>query len=363
MRLPQLIGEILRSTASQKVATVMVAVLTAAMCASTLLTVGRSAAAADQVHERLESAGARRLVVTDARSGGFLTASMVTVVSGLDAVERAIGLTSAVDVTNTALRGEGQKVIARGVVGDIHDAVELVEGRWPNPGEALVSATALDRLHMDRPVGAVTDSEGRTASVVGRFAPIPPYAELAEGAVIAAAITQPAHTIDVLVDAEASATVTERAVLATLDRVDPNDLDVRSPVGLAEVQAAVMGDLSEFSRRLMLLVLGVGGLLVAVVALSDVLLHRRDLGRRRAVGAARWVLVHLAVGRAVVSGVIGAILGTAVGIIATAALGQQVSSGFSIGTAILAVLTSGLATALPAMVAAYRDPVRVLRTP
>ena len=72
-----------------------------------------------------------------------------------------------------------------------------------------------------------------------------------------------------------------------------------------------------FGRSLLLIILAVGGFFVASVVLADVLVHGRDLGRRRTLGAAR----------------------------------------------VLAILAAVAAAVLPAIFAAVRDPVRVLRTP
>jgi len=357
------VSEAVRSAYAQRVATVMVVVLTAAMCASTLLTVGRSAAAERQVAATLEDAGSRRLVVTDARSSGFITPSMVDMIAGLATVERAVGISTPTDVTNARIGPGGTKVVERQVIGPMHDAVRLVDGRWPREGEALVSAAVLGRLGMDEPVGAVARADGTTFAVVGTFEPRAPFEDLGDGVVVLAAPGEAAHSIDVLIRSSTAATATERAVLATLGRPDRADLNVTSPASLAEVQHAVMGDLSAFGRRLMLLVLGVGGLLVAVVALSDVLLRRRELGRRRALGAPRWVLISLVVGRTAVAAVVGAAGGTGIGVVVTANLGQSVPVTFALGTAILAVVVATVATVPPAVTAANRDPVRVLRTP
>lgn len=60
--------EVAATAVAQRVSTMMVAFLAAAMCVTTLLTVGRAAAAEQQVAARLDAAGSRTLTVTDRSS-------------------------------------------------------------------------------------------------------------------------------------------------------------------------------------------------------------------------------------------------------------------------------------------------------
>lgn len=367
MRLTQLAREALASARAQKTPTTLVAILVAAMCATTLLTVGRAAAAEAQVNVRMESAGSRHLQVTDAKAQDFLTATVVGQAAQLSTVERAVGFGTTVDVASAAMSSGGSTIPAWTVVGQISDVVTLVAGRWPEPGEALVSTNAQDRLGFDAPVGAVTAAGTGLVEtaypVVGRYEARDPYNDLITGVVIAAPTGTTARTLDVIAAQSAGASLTQRAVLALLNRTDPADLSIQSPATLAEVQEAVLGDLARFNRSLTLLVLGAGALLVAVVALADVLLHRTDLGRRRALGAPRWALTTLVVGRTAIGGLLGAVVGTAIATTWTMRAGQPLDLTFIAAVAALSVLCAATAALPPAMLAAFQDPVRVLRTP
>ena len=363
MRIDELIAEAARTTWAQKVSSLIVALLAGAMCVTTLLTVGRTAAAEGQVAQRLEDAGSRHLVVADASATGFLSMSTVDVIASLNTVERVIGVSTTGDVTS-ALAGTGAlKVPVRTVVGDLASAVDLVAGRWPAPGEALASATALDRLAFDAPVGAVRDATGATVPVVGRFTARAPYSDLAEGLVLAGASDTVPTSLDIVVTSSSAGAATETAVLRILDRPDPRDVRITSPATLAEVQGVVMGDLGIYSRRLMVLVLTAGACLVAAIALADVMLHRKDLGRRRALGASRAVLIGLTVVRSVIAAIAGAGVGAGTATLALRASTLPLEVSFLTGTAVLAVLITAAATVPPAVLAAFRDPVEVLRTP
>lgn len=364
MRLLTTLGEAARSATAQRVSSAMVAVLCAAICAVTLLTVGRTAAAEAQVLSRLDTAGSRLLVVADDRDTGVVTPAVVAVLAGLDTVERAVGMDAPADMVNTVIGDGGTRVPAWRITGDLTQVVTLTSGRWPAPGEALVSDGATDRLGLTHPAGSVTSTTtGTQHDVVGSFDPREPFNDLAAGLVIAGDGQAPARSVQIVVTTVDAARVTEQLTLRTLAPRDPSDLSVRSPTALADVQKAVSGDLGDYGRGLLLLTLGGGAFLIAAVVLGEVLLRRRDLGRRRALGAPRWALVTLVVTRTVAAAVPGAALGTAVGVAAAGAWADRPPVDFSLATGVLTILVAATAATVPAVIAATRDPVSVLRTP
>lgn len=361
MRFRELLGEVWASTRAQQVSAIMVGVLVGAMCLTTLLTVGRSAAAEIQIAERMESAGSRLVVVRDTGDEDLVSQSAVGVVAALSAVDAAVGLTTATDVANGAVRDEAARVPARALVGDLSSAVDLVDGRWPSPGEALVSAAAQERLGMDRPFGYVTDGTTEHA-VVGQFSPTDLVAELADGVVVASPDGR-ADYLALLARDAASTEPTVQRVLSILRPQDASRLIVETPQSLAQVQQQVAGDLGDFSRGLLLGVLTAGASLIAVIVLADVLLRRADLGRRRALGATRTVITLIVAGRVIVPAILGAGLGSALGVVITSRMGTAPPPTFIAATAVLALLAAVVASVPPAVYAANRDPVRVLRTP
>jgi len=126
---------------------------------------------------------------------------------------------------------------------------------------------------------------------------------------------------------------------------------------------AVSDQLAGFGRSLLLMILGVGGLFVAAVVLADVLVRRRDLGRRRTLGITRGDLTALVTIRAAISAALGALLGATAGMITCTRIGYTPSISFTTAIAILAVLTAATAALAPAAYAARLDPVAVMRTP
>ncbi len=245
-----------------------------------LAAVGRTAAAEEQVAQRLDAAGSRVLVVADTRGGDLIGQAVVDQTRGLSTTERAVGVVVPVDLTNGVVGPGGTRVPAWSIVGDLADVADLTAGRWPGPGEALVSPQAQATLGMDHPVGSVA-----LASTT----------EVMDHNVV---ITDP--------------TAAQSTVLTLIDPPSVDAVTVQSPVGPAELQAEVAGDLTTFGRTLLLGVLGAGALLVAIVVLADVLVRRTDLGRRRALGATRATILSLVIARTLLPALLGAAIGTAV---------------------------------------------------
>lgn len=366
MRPGALLREAVATAWAAKIPTALVCALVAIMCAATLATVGRTAAAQDQVLERLDSAGARLLVITDTGTE-LLGAAVIDQTRALSVVERAIGARSPVDVTNGVVGAGGARAPAWMIVGDPSDAVTLTQGRWPRPGEALISAHAQHTLGMDHPVGVVdvaSTTNPASHNVVGAFTPLTPFEDYATGVLIAAPpVVSAVDSLHVITTGADVSEIAQRVVLGLIDPPRLDDLTVHSPLTLAQVQDEITGDLTTFGRALLLGVLGAGAILIAVIVLADVLLRRSDLGRRRALGATRTTILALVVTRTLLAAILGACLGTATGLAIAAQYGPPPPWNFTVGTAALALLAALISTLPPALLAATRDPVRVLRTP
>ncbi|WP_162802012.1 ABC transporter permease [Ornithinimicrobium murale] len=366
MRFTSLLREALSTAWANKVPTALVAMLVAIMCATTLATVGRTAAAEQQVADRLDAAGSRLLVVTDTRGGDLLTPAVVQQTHELSVTERAVGVQIPVDVVNKVIGSGGTRVPAWIVHGDLSEVLRLTAGRWPGPGEALVAAQAQTALGMDDPVGAVELASSTAVgdySVVGAFEPREPFGQYAAGLVIAAETAAVSDSLYVVVTDSSVASAAQSAVLGLVAPPDFDSVSVESPVALAELQAEVAADLGTFGRTLLLGVLGAGALLVAIVVLSDVLVRRKDLGRRRALGATRGTIVAMVIFRTLFPALLGAALGVGMGLWLASRFEASPPWEFTTGTAVLALLAAVASAVLPALYAATRDPVRVLRTP
>ena len=100
-----------------------------------------------------------------------------------------------------------------------------------------------------------------------------------------------------------------RSILSILAPTDVQGVQVDSPAALAETARDLNAQMSGFGRTLLLLILGAGGFFVAAVVLADVLIRRRDLGRRRTLGVTRADLIALVSLRTLITALLGAALG------------------------------------------------------
>ena len=362
MRITGIIREALASAWAAKVSSLLIAIVSAAMCFAALATVGQTAANQAAVQAKLEGAGARVLIVRDMSGQGFINNRTLASVARLSSVERAIALGMPFDSTNGRIGPGGTLVTTWPLHGDLAQAITLVRGRWPLPGEALITATAQARLGLAEPIGYLAWGTNQYP-IVGSYVPVPGFEDFATGAVVNDNAVEAGTELRVIIDSISAAGITQSAVLGILAPADAGSVSVQSPLGLAELSQVVGTQLAGFGRNLLWLILGVGGLFVAAVVLADVLVRRRDLGRRRTLGATRGGLTALVVVRAGVCALVGVVIGVVAGWVVTARIGQAPGLDFAVAVGVLATLTAAIVAVLPAMYAARVDPVRVMRTP
>lgn len=153
----------------------------------------------------------------------------------------------------------------------------------------------------------------------------------------------------------------QNAALAVLDP-DPASIQVVLASAANSAAQDLAGTFNGFGRSVLLLILGAGAFFVAAVVLADVLIRRRDLGRRRTLGITRTALIALVATRTVLAAAVGAAVGVVSGLW-VASRGTDLPLAFAGGVAFLATLTALIACLPPALLAASRDPVEIMRTP
>ena len=364
MRIGTLIREAWASVWASKVPSVLCAVVVAAMCVASIVTVGKSASAAAAMAARLEQAGARQLAVIDSQAQGFITEMALEQVTSLNTVVAANSLGIPMDVTNGDIGRGGTKVPAWTVYGSLENLGGIVRGRAPEPGEAIVSVEAMRGLGLAEPVGFVVNSAGEQFPVVGAFRAKEPFDDLATGIVINPENVAPAREIRVVISDMSAARVTVNAVLSILKPPDIQGVHIESPTSLADTAADLNAQLANYGRSLLLLILGAGSFFVMAVVFADVLVRRRDLGRRRTLGGTRSDLAALVTIRTAFTAAIGAAVGCALAwLINWFSDGIATPLDFTLAVGVLAVLVAIVAGIPPAVFAARRDPVAVMRTP
>lgn len=364
MRAPELLREMWATTWASKVSSALMAIVVATMCFAALTTVGRAVAAAADITQRMEQAGARRLSVVDNRQEGFVNPRTLAVVRQLSTVETANAIGVPFDVVNGHVGRGGIRVAAWPVLGDLTTTATLIRGRWPQPGEAIVSTTQLGKLSFGDPVGYLTTPDGlEQYPVVGSFASKAPFEDLGAGVIVAATAGDPGRELRVVITSVDAARSTVRSVMAVLAPTQVEGVAVESPTAIAETARDIASQQASYGRSLLVLILAVGGVFVAAVALADVLIRRRDLGRRRTLGITRADLTVLVTGRTLITSLAGAILGCLTGWLVNTSGGQPTPLAFAAAVGILATVAAVTSALPPAIYATRLDPVEVLRTP
>lgn len=363
MRLLELLREAAAASLAGRVSSSLILVVVALTCAASLLTVGQQAAAERRLEAELGRPAARTLTITDDKDSRRITTPAVAMLSSLDLAEHVVAFGTPQDVVNGAL-GEGSTKSSIVVLaGETADAFELTRGRMPRPGahEALISEGSRNALGMSSASGVVEADSGQQWNVVGSFRARTPFEQLDSFAIVFDAPPDATYRqIQVTASSVSAVSELQAAVLAVL-APKPGELAIQSPISEADVSAKAQGQLTSFGRSLLLLIFAVSTVFVAVVVLADTLIHRRDLGRRRTLGITRTDLVLLVALRATIPAALGAVVATA-GILVVAALrGTPIPPSFAIAVAFLATLASTLAAIAPAIFAAWRDPVAVMR--
>jgi putative ABC transport system permease protein len=154
------------------------------------------------------------------------------------------------------------------------------------------------------------------------------------------------------------------AILDVLGPDSAGKVSLQTSSALADVRSAVGGELGQYSRRLVLAAFGAGLVLVALVTYAAITQRRQDFGRRRALGATRTDIVAMVAIQSALTGGLGAGVGLALGsLIVLRMTGGPPDAAFLGAVMVLATYASVLAAIPPALAAALRDPVRVLRVP
>lgn len=364
-----ILAESIRSAVNTLVPTMMVAVLACGLSALVLVTSSRTQAAEDSVLKQIVEAGSLNLVLTDTADSGQLDQQMVQAISSLSTVVRAVGLSAPTDMVNQSTGEGGQAVPAWEVAGDIRSVATITGGRLPEEGEALVSETARRELGLDFPAGAVDRRSGvhglsvsDGVPVVGSFRSLEPFSMLDSGIIVAAGPRSRLQSISIVLRSVDVAQPSQAVVLGIVAPRDYATLRVVSPTALAELQESIAADLRASSQGLLILSGTSGSLLVGIVVLSDVLIRRKDLGRRRALGATRWAVVLLVVTRTALAATLGAMIGLLLALVLTPENSRPTTSLVA-AVLVLSVILASVAALGPAAFAAFRDPVRILRTP
>jgi putative ABC transport system permease protein len=359
-----LVSEAARVAVSTPVASLITAIIVAAVCGVILLTTGQTVQAEQDVLGRIDDAGTRLVIAIDEQGTAGIEPAAVERIGALSNVEWVIGLGYAQDGRNANIGEAAIPVPIRVLFGSIPDPI-TINGRTPAIGEGVAGIEAIETLGIPSAVGGV-DTNDTQLAIVGGFSATEPLTDLNRSILTPPDpdTDQPLRSVHVLATSPNEVANVTTSVAMLLGAHDPQSVRYDTSQTLADVRAAVAGELGRYSRRLVLGTLAAGLFLITLSIYSSVTLRKQDFGRRRALGATRTNIVTLVAIHYLLVAALGILVGVGIATIVTLRwTDAPPEATFTTAIAVLALLVTIIAALPPALIAAYRDPVRVLRIP
>lgn len=354
-------AEAVRSARAHLVTTTIVATVVVSVVAGILATTGQTVVAERRVLAAFDDIETRTVTISASPGAPGFPAESVDRIEGLGRVAWAVGTGAPRDV-----RPAGVTWAPPAAVWPLYGSFEQVlqmHGALPDGG-VLLGRGALDRLPLSGPYGELVDEDGRGWGIHGWFEASPPLRTLAAADVVRSRSNEP-RPVRVLTILARTADDVGAVAAAATELADPlGAYTVSTADALIDVRRVVSGQLGRFSRDVVVLVLAVGLLMSAIATFGAVALRRQDFGRRRALGARRADIVILILLQTSVGALIGAVVGCGLGlVIVRGVAGALPTMSFVLAVAVLGTLATLAAALPPAVLAAFREPVSVLRTP
>ncbi len=359
-----LLRESLATAWAQPVASVVTIVMVAGMCATVLLTTGRTVGAEQSVLGSIDSAGTRSIVIRAEADAGLDT-GVLDRLANLDGIDWVGAFGPATDATNTAIPG-GTKVPIRLAWGS--DITELgIPTVQPVANHtAWASPASLEQLGMRDDVGGIVTGPGDDYAIAGRIS-TPDYLQFLEPIILVpqdAAAPAPVSVLVVVASRPDLVAPVSQAVQSLLSVDDITKVKLSTSKQLATLRALIEGQLGSFGRNLVIVIFALTAVLVAAILYGLVMLRRKDFGRRRALGASQALIIGLLLTQVATLALAGALLGSVAAAIALAATGDPLPGlDFFTSICVLAIAISVIAAVIPALAAARRDPLTELRVP
>lgn len=168
-----------------------------------------------------------------------------------------------------------------------------------------------------------------------------------------------ARQVLILVDEPASVT----RLVGLVPSFGGLNLSVTVPDDLEQLRRDVASGLSDSARQIRILAMLGAGLLVGATTFATNATQTRHMARRRALGATRSDIAFLVLAQVAVSVAAGIVIAVAAVVVGASSLDYPVDGSLAAAVAVTIGLTSLLASLPVALVAANRDPARVLRVP
>lgn len=346
-----------------RTSTLLIGGISCIVTLSVLLTVGRAASANERIEARLQTESSRTITAIDKQENQYFTETVVNTLTSFSNVDAVFPTSILKDGTHTAVGSGGQVVPSMEINANLSQFVTLIGGRWPQPGEAIISSQGLKQLHLDAPTGAIQLTLTKTEHpLVGVYKQKNDTNQLAT-VLIKAPETKTMQVIRVVTkDFRENEKVTAQ-IRSVLRGHDPQNINLQPPASWAELSTGLTNDLRQYNASVLYGALCFGGITAAAVVFADALSKRADLGRRLALGATGAIISYYTIGRVVIPTISGIIIGSLLGLGISAYWKQMPPITFAVALGYLILLTMTTAAIPGAVWAAYQDPVRILRLP
>lgn len=343
--------------------TIVLAIIACAVTIVVLLTAGRAAAAEQQVLAEVEATKPRLITVTILDTHPGIQQDAIDRISQVQGTEWTLALGPPIDVRN-GVAGTGTAIAQRELLTPLPPEVVVEPGRHPAPGEAIVGRAAQDQLAMAHPAGTVVNNQHYT-NVIGGFTSSGALDDLERLSLV---VSEPesesrATLLYVLADDASNVESVTDAIIAVIG-IAEDQVQISTADELIALGEVVTGTVGSFGRQIALGTVAAGMVLIGLAMTLALVSRRRDFGRRRALGASRSALVALTLIEAGIPVIIGATAGTVLGGAAIAIFaGAPPPILFTAGAFVLITVTGTSSAVVPAVLAARRDPLRILRVP
>ncbi|MEI2777376.1 MAG: FtsX-like permease family protein [Tetrasphaera sp.] len=364
-----LLREALASIRAQPAFTLVTLLLVAASTMSVITTAGKAAASEAAVLAAIDAQGTRTVIIQAKGTQPGIDEQLVATLARVDDIEAVTGFGPVTDTT-AAANPAGPRLGVRTAYGSIDGTVVTQPAPGPAGTLAWASRASTDLVGLPPAAGSLREIDGPELLITAALT-VPPYLAGLEPLTVIPA-TPPApnapprtlSTIYVLARTPAAVDVVTEVVHRLLAGVPADGATVETSAALADLRAAIGGELTQRSRGLILGVLAAATLASALTVLGYTLMRRKDFGRRRALGATRLTIVLLIAVQTLITAALAAALGaTAATLWLTTRGNPHPPTTFTLAVAVAVTTLTTLAATLPATLAARRDPVRELRVP
>lgn len=298
----------------------------------------------------------------------LLDARSVQALASLPGVEHAVGLTPVRSAANAAIPGDDEQIgffaidtLAGGA------PFALTAGRLPKPDEAILSVTGATRLRASIPLASSITVDQHTLGIVGTYT-TPDNGRLTDLLSASAITLAPPDTIGYALVALVVRQPTDiAAIIHTLPIIFsnrlPTDYTVEYDSRLEDIESTVSTAGRQSIQSTALAITAIGAIIQAVVTAINALTQRREIARRRALGATRSHVLATLITESAILSTIGATIGTIAATIVLTDRHAHLPVSLPASAAIFVAITASAAAIPGGLFGAFQDPATILRVP